>query len=289
MEPRVFTIVLEGNWDGMTPVVRTRDDLATDAQGRNYRLELTGPAGVLTGDFFQVFSAATPKIVGIASAFYNPQDVAAVFRDDPILAVRQQINITPLVHYVVMMPGDKLAIATKDSGRSMITLVVNELTEGDAIQAAFRCPPEEQWRRFRILRSDGQGFSPTGGAWEPDFQWSVASNLLEVTANTNGPIPVQKLCLYPRFEGCYISIRYAGLAASDKGSLHIVEPVTSTSWRAQQNLRNVRWSRVQFVSHNDMIGLQTPAPPAGKNVLVDIELTRVRGRDRLSGRYAAGQ
>ena len=170
MEPRVFTIVLEGNWDGMTPVVRTRDDLAADAQGRNYRLELTGPAGVLTGDFFQVFSAATPKIVGIASAFYNPQDVAAVFRDDPILAVRQQINITPLVHYVVMMPGDKLAIATKDSGRSMITLVVNELTEGDAIQAAFRCPPEEQWRRFRILRSDGQGFSPTGAAWEPEFR-----------------------------------------------------------------------------------------------------------------------
>ena len=55
----------------------------------------------------------------------------------------------------------------------------------------------------------------------------------------------------------------------------------------QDNLRNVEWSKVLFVSHDDLIALETPAPE-NDAVVADIEMVRVRPGNRLCGRYERG-
>jgi hypothetical protein len=65
----------------------------------------------------------------------------------------------------------------------------------------------------------------------------------------------------------------------------IAEPSTQSQREAQAGLVNVEWSKPQFLSHGDLLGLECGPPAAGKNVVADIEVTPVPLQGRLAGRY----
>jgi hypothetical protein len=109
-----------------------------------------------------------------------------------------------------------------------------------------------------------------------------------MTAHDNGTgvIPATSLCLYPRWQGCYVSIRYAGSNAD--GKLHIVDNLTRKSWVAETAMADVKWSKVQFVSHDDGIALEATPAVAGQPMVCDIEVAPVHPGNRLAGATRGG-
>jgi hypothetical protein len=286
-ESIVIELNKESDFDGVTPIALSRDDFTISGK-RYYKANIPGPGGMVPADLFGLFSGVSPKLVGLASSSFNPMSVARIINSDAIGTFREEIDLTPQVQHVLMFPGDKLAILTKDGGRVQVILVVNELNEAETVRYALGHETYAQWRRFRIIRQTGVPFAPNlGTIWRPTFTFDPVSNLLVSTDNGTGTIPVNDLCLYPRHQGCYISIRYAGNGAGG-GSFHIVEPTTGQAHVAETNLTTVLWSKVQFVSHDDMIALEASPSVVGAKLVVDIELARVQPGDRLSGRYARG-
>ena len=285
------SIVIELNkdtdFDGVSPIALTRDDFAVSGR-RYYKANVPGPGGLVPADLFGLFSSVSPKLVGLASSSFNPMSVARIISSDATGTFREEIDLTPQVQHVLMFPGDKLAILTKDGGRVQVIVVANELNEAEAVQYALAHETYAQWRRFRIIRQTGVPFAPNlGTVWRPTFTFDPLSSLLVSTDNGTGTIPVSDLCLYPRHQGCYISIRYSGNGAGG-GNFHIAEPTTGQALVAETNLTAVLWSKVQFVSHDDMIALEAAPSVAGAKLVVDIELARVQPGNRLGGRYAGG-
>jgi hypothetical protein len=283
-EPITFWLHKEGDFNGQTPIELDRSKFAIEG-GRVYRAHLTGPAGQISADFFGVFSDLTPKLCGIASSSYNPQSVARIIpKDDPDV-FREEVDLTPQMVHVAIYPGDRLAIYTQDGGRVCIQMVVTELAESEHVSLALRTPPVPQWRRFRLIRSGSGGFShlPLVNSYSPPFAWSPGLSMLVTSTLGDGPIPARDLCMYPTFQGCYVSVRYAGINAD--AQLHIVDGHLRDSAALQTDIKPMRWSKVFFVSHDDLLGLWSPAPVVD-TVVCDIELVRVQPGDRLRGRYA---
>ncbi|MBK8260015.1 MAG: hypothetical protein IPK80_01605 [Nannocystis sp.] len=191
----------------------------------------------------------------------------------------------PQMVHVPIYPGDRLAIYTQDGGRVCIQMVVTELAESEHVSLALRTPPEPQWRRFRLIRSGSGGFNhlPLVNNYSPPFTWSPGLSMLVTDTLGDGPIPARDLCMYPTFQGCYVSVRYAGINAD--AQLHIVDGHLRDSAALQTDIKPMRWSKVFFVSHDDLLGLWSPAPVVD-TVVCDIELVRVQPGDRLRGRYA---
>jgi hypothetical protein len=285
-EPITFRLHKEGDFDGVTLMQLTRGDFTTQG-GRLYAKNLTGPAGQINADFFGVFSDLTPKLVGIASSSWNPQSVARVISKDDPDVFREEVDLTPRMVHIAMYPGDRLAIHTQDGTRISIQLVVTELAESEHVELALRTPPEAQWRRFRLIRSGAGGFShtPLANTYSPPFAWDPLLNMLVSATVGDGPIPARELCMYPKFQGCYFSVRYSGIAAP--ASLYVVDGHLREPIALQTDLDNGRWSKVQFLSHDDLVGLSSPAPGGG-TVVCDLELVRVQPGDRLRGRYEQG-
>ncbi|MBK7829614.1 hypothetical protein [Nannocystis sp.] len=100
--------------------------------------------------------------------------------------------------------------------------------------------------------------------WQPNFVFSPLSGLLTTNENNTGPIPTSELSLYPRHQGVYLTLRYAGNGTSP-GKLHLVDAETRQARVVQANLTTVRWSRVQFVSHDDMIALEASPSIQGRS------------------------
>ena len=287
-EPYKFTLTKEGDFDGQTPMPYGRSEFQVEGQ-RLYSIDIEGPAGVIDADFFGVFSNLTPKIVGISGGTWNPYSVARVITTASPEPFRQEVQLTPEMHHVVMWPGDKLAITTYEEGRPTIQLVVNELSESEHINQALASRVDPHWRRYRIVLASGQGLAPNPAdpAFEPTFAWNPSQYLMTTVINgATGPIPASHLCAFPKFQGCYVSVRYAKMNA-DSGKVHLIEGQGRDSIVADDNLKNVEWSEVFFVSHDDLIGLDTPGP-SGQIVIADIELVRVQPGDRLRGRYERG-
>ena len=286
-EPLTFRIDKEGDFDGVTPMTLTRGDFQVTGQ-RYFIKSLGGAAGQIPGDFFGLFTDLTPKLVGIASSSWNPMSVARVVSKEDPDVFREEVDLTPRMTHVAMFPGDRLAIYTRDGSRVCIQLVVTELAESEHVNLALQTPPEAYWRRFRIIRGDGGGFNhqPLNATWEPDWTWDTPTNMLIANEAVNGVIPARDLCMYPRFQGCYVSVRYSGIGAGN-GELYIVDGHLREANQAQADIKNAAWSKSFFVSHDDLIGLFTP-PPAGGTVVCDLELVRVQPGDRLRGRYERG-
>ena len=286
-EPLKFRLHSEVDFDGTTEIESNRAGF-TAVSPRYYTKSLTGPVGQISGDFFGFFSPWTPKLVGAALSTFNPQSVLRVIAKDNPDVFREEVDLTPRMVYVAMYPGDKLAVYTRDGGRVCLDLVVTELSESEHVQLALQSPPEAYWRRFRLIRGDGTGFNhqPLTSTWHPTFTWDPAENLLVCSTIGNGPIPARDLSLYPKFQGCFLSVRYSGIGAGN-ARLYIVDNHLREADDAQTNIKNVEWSKVQFVSHDDLVGLWSPVP-AGGTVVCDIELVRVQPGDRLRGRYARG-
>jgi hypothetical protein len=287
-EPHKFILTKDGEFDGQTLMDFERGAFQA-VSTRIYSIDFTGNGGVINADFFGVFSDLTPKIVGVSGGTWNPYSTARVVTQGTPEPFRQEVQLTPEMTHVVMYPGDSLAITTHGEGRPTVQLVVNELSESEHVTQALTSHPTAIAHRYRIINTSGAGFLPDPGGviFEPAFAWSATDNIMKVVVNgASGPIPASYLCPYPNFQGCYVSVRYAKMA-SDDGKVHLVEGQLRDSIVIQESLRNVEWSKVFFVSHDDHISLETPGPD-GNAVIADLELVRVRPGDRLCGRYARG-
>lgn len=285
-EPIVIELNKETDFDGASPIALTRDDFTVSGQ-RYYKASVPGPGGLIASDLFGLFQGASPKLVGLASSSFNPQSVARVISSDATGTMREEIDLTPYVQHVLVFPGDKLAIRTMDGGRVQVILVVNELNEGENVQYALGHETYAQWRRFRILRETGVPFAPTGADWRPTFVFDPVTNILLSNDNGVGPIPASDLSLYPRHQGVFIAVRYSGNGAV-AGKLHLVDGATRQSRAVQTDLTTVLWSKVQFVSHDDLLAFEASPDVAGARLAVDIEVVRVQPGDRLRGRYQGG-
>jgi hypothetical protein len=283
-EPLIFNMIKEGDFDGVTLIDKKRQDFIAQA-GRVYSINLAGAAGQIAGDFFGFFTDNTPKSVSIAGVTWNPQSVARVISKDDPDVFREEIDLTPQMVHVPMYPGDRLGILTRDGGRTCVQIVVTDLSEGEHVTLALQSKPSAFTRRLRLIRGDGQRFDhePLTSTFQPDFSWDVTTNMLIATTVQNGVIPARDLCLYPRFQGCYVSVRFAGIGVGD-GKLYVIDGHLREAWEAQATLKNGEWSKPIFVSHDDHIGLYSPTP-AGGVVVCDLELVRVEPGDRLRGRY----
>jgi hypothetical protein len=103
------------------------------------------------------------KLVGIAYSSWNPESKARVIASDATGSFRQEITLKPAIQYVVVYPGDRLPILTRDGGRGQIVLSVNEMSEQDAARWGLRHEPYVMPTRFRIIRQTGVAFAPNLG------------------------------------------------------------------------------------------------------------------------------
>ena len=286
-EPTKITLSKDGDFNGTTEMPFSRGEFTVEAQ-RLYSKFLAGPAGIIPGDFFGTVADLSPKAVSVSSLTYNPLNVARVLPGAGLDVFREEVVLSPQMATVLMFPGDRLALLTHGEERAEIQLVVNELTEGEHIRWALTQKTASFTRRFRIVRANGTGFShtPTATTWLPSFSSDVTSNLMVANDVSNGVIPARHLCAYPHFQGCFISVRVVGIDVGE-AKLYIVDGHLREAYEFQGNIKNAEWSRVAYVSHDDLVGIETPAPPGG-TVVCDIEVVRVQPGDRLCGRYAGG-
>lgn len=289
MEPLTITMYSRVDFDGATLIDGRRDDFEVSKNGRYFHRALTGPGGVIKTDFWGLF-AEGPKVLGLAASTRNPQNKARLYRDAPLSFVRQVIDLTPQIQHVLVTPGDLLAVQTHDLGPVFLTLVVNDISEQEHVALAAAAEHEPRTMRFRLGRSDGQGFvaNVAGAPWNPPFAWNTPSQLLSAIQNGTGPLALSDFLQAQRYQGFYVSVRYSNMPAAATGKVVIVEPTTRSFREAQINLTNVEWSKPQFLSHGDLLALECGAPAAGNNVVADIEVTPVPNADRLSGRYDRG-
>ena len=287
-EPYLITLRSSANFNGATPIPLTRADFTATGQ-RQYTANVQGD-GIIGADFFGLFASQSPKQVGVAFSSFNPLSVVRVI--DAAGRMRQEANLTGDYQYLLLHGGDRLAVLTKETvgltAPLELSLVVNELSEGDHMQWALAHPPTPIHTRLRIVRSTGPFVGTTTGVWIPFFQWDENASVLKVEDDViNSPIPIHALAPFPRRFGALVSIRYAN--SNNDGKLIIVESITRQKWEAQTTLQDVRWSRAQYLAHDDMILLAATHNAAGGPLVCDIEIVRVEPGDRLRGRYSAAE
>ena len=284
-EAIILELNADSDWDGVSTTTLNRDDALVTGQ-RHFRFSVTGPHGILPADLGGLFAATSVKLIGIAHNFRNPGAKARVIAPDGINSVRQEITIRPDLQFVTLFPGDRLAVLTKDT-RVQIVLVVNEMNEAESVRWGLAHPPTTTPIRFRILRQTGVAFAPAlASVWQPAFTNDQSIGVMVVPDDGTGVIPATSLCLFQRHEGCYVSLRYAGSNAN--GKVHIVDRETSKSWIAETALPDVRWSKVQYIGHDDGIALEATAAVVGQRIVCDIEVAPVTADSRLRARYQGG-
>jgi len=285
MEAIILELNSDSDWDGVSPFALNRDAAEVINQ-RYYKFTVSGPHGMLAADFGGLFSPTSVKLVGIAYNFANPTAKARVIASDPTGAFRQEITLKPTVQFVTLFPGDKLSLLTRDT-RVQVVLVVNEMTESESLTWGLGHGPFAVPTRFRIIRTTGTAFAPNVvTSWQPNFAFNVGTGLMTVSDDGTGAIPSSSLCLYPRSQGCYVSIRYAGSNAD--GKMYIVDNPTRKGWIAQTAMVDVKWSTVQYLSADDNLALEATPAAAGQVMVCDIEVAPVEVDSRLRARYAGG-
>lgn len=284
-ESIVCELNADSDWDGTTLINLNRDTAIATNQ-RYFKFAISGPHGQIGADIGGLFSATSPKLVGIAGSSWNPEAKARVISSDATGSFRQEITLKPTIQFLVMYPGDKIAFLTQEA-RGQLVLVVNELNESEAVNWGRGHEPFVLPTRFRIIRRTGVAFAPNlNTVWQPNFNFDPNTGLLIAEDDSTGMIPSSSLCLYPRWQGCYVTIRYAG--HNNNGKFHLVDNVTRRSWVAESGMTDVKWSKVQFISHDDGIALEATAALAGQTMVCDIELALVHPGNRLCGRYQGG-
>ena len=288
MEPYGIKLTSVVNFNGTTPIALSRANLTVDGQ-RLYTGAVPAAGGVIDSDFFGLFAPQSPKLVGVALSSNNPLSLARVL--DPSGRTRQEVNLTQEFQYVLLHGRDRLAVLSNEPVAAVtapieLSLVVNELSEGDHMRWAVAHPPAPIHTRLRIIRNHGAFVKVLTGTWLPAFAWDDGGALLAVTDDaTNGPIPISALSPFPRRLGTLLSIRYAG--STGNGKLHIVQNTSRAAWVAQSAIPDCRWSSVQYAAHDDLIAFEASPAAGGGPLVVDIELVRVEPGDRLRGRFFA--
>ena len=286
-EPITIKIDSAVDWNGLTELPITRGDLTVVDQ-RLYSATLMEPAGIIGGDFFGLFSATTPKLVGVASSSTSPQSVLRVLPGDEPDRFREEVDLSPQMVHVPVFAGDRLAIQTSEGGAVRVDLVVTELADREHVQLALGSPPRASTRRVRIIRTGGTGFNhmPLEETWTPALTWDADRQMMVAFEVVNGVIPARELCMFPAGEGCFVSVRYSGIDAAT-GRLYVIDGQARAAFEVHGGLKSGEWSKVAYVSHDDLIGLSSPGP-AGEAVVCDLEIVRVSPGDRLRGRYTLG-
>ncbi|HUR49168.1 MAG TPA: hypothetical protein VMY88_06515 [Acidimicrobiales bacterium] len=284
-ESIILELNAESDWDGVSATTLSRDDAVVTGQ-RYFKFNIVGLHGILPADLGGLFSATSVKLIGIAHNFRNPGAKARVIASDSNGSYRQEVTLRPDVQFITLFPGDKLAILTKDT-QVQIVLVVNEMNEAESVRWGLAHEPTATPTRFRIIRQTGVAFAPAlNNVWQPAFTFNQATGVMVVTDDSVGVIPSTSLCLFPRHEGCYVSLRYS--ASNADGKVHIVDNETRKSWIAEAALPDVRWSQVQYIGHDDNIALEATAAVAGQKMVCDIEVAPVQADSRLRARYQEG-
>jgi hypothetical protein len=284
-ESITLEINAEGDWDGSTEVELNRDNAVVTSR-RYYKFNLNGPHGVLRADLGGLFSPVSMKLVGVGYSSWNPESKGRIIASDATGSFRQEITLKPAMQFVVMYPGDKLAFSTQDE-RGQLVLVVNELNEAEAVKWGLGHQPFVMPTRFRIIRHTGAAFVPNPTTtWQPDFGYDPNSGVLVASDDGSGAIPASSLCLYPRWQGCYVSARFAG--SDGVGRLRIVDNLTRNSWQVPGTPEDVRWSAAAYISHDDLIALEAAPAVPGEMMVCDIEVSLVFPGNRLAGRYQEG-
>src|SRR5690606_2622947 len=208
MEPYLIKLAKASDFDGSTPIALRRSDLTVQGQ-RLYTGAVPAAGGVVGADVFGLFAPESTKLVGVAYSSNNPLCVARVI--DASGRVREELNLSLAVQYVMLYGGDRLAVLTTENRDGQtnpieLTLVVNELHERDHMQWALAHPPTPVHTRLRIIRTQGDfAGQATLPSWQPTFNWSPSSNMLEVIDNSNnGPIPIASLSPFLRTFGSLI-------------------------------------------------------------------------------------
>jgi hypothetical protein len=68
----------------------------------------------------------------------------------------------------------------------------------------------------------------------------------------------------------------------------MVDNLTRKSWVADTAMIDVKWSKVQFISHDDGIALEATPAVAGQRMVCDIEVAPVHPGDRLAAATGEG-
>ncbi len=281
-EVTLVRLTKDGDFNGSSAISLTRDNFSPATQqnppARVYTAAVTGAAGVVPADIWGFFRADSAKLVGVSQSSLNPKGQAQVI--DLAGRPRRQINLRRDPQYVLMYPGDKLGVRTNDSTVAAavsveIQLAVNEATERDHMQWALAHEPTYEHVHYRIKRNQG-GFAPNfGTTWQPSFLWNESACIFETVDNTSGAIPLSHLSPWGRDVAVYVRVRYAG-SVNPSGKLYVVELETRKFLDVHPSpIPDMRWSRVAYASHQDLIALECTDPPAGGDIVCDIELERV--------------
>lgn len=279
-EPYEIILTKGTNYDGGSPITTTRANLQTTG-GRVFTGTVPDPGGVFAADIFGLFSPEATKLVGIAASSDNPRNAARVLSTDD--SPSNQINLTRAFQYLLLHGSERLSVITNDPRPTQLRLVVNELSEKDHMAWASRQRPSFPHVRYRFIRQVPFTFSAGDPLWVPNFSWDGSSATNFTTDSTNGLIRISTLSPWENEYGCLVSIRYSGSAAVS-AKFNVVNLKNRGSWVAQSNIPDMRWSRVQYLRDDDLIGLEAQSA-AGLELVCDIELVRVEPGDRLLGRY----
>jgi len=283
LEAIILELNADSDWDGMSTTALSRDDAVVTGQ-RYYQFNISGAHGIIGADLGGLFSPVSAKLIGVANSSWNPQSKARVLTPDGTF--RQEITLKPTVQYLVMYPNDRLGFLTVE-GRGPIYVSANEMNEADAIAWGLRHEPFVMPTRFRIIRQAAASFVlSTGTLWKPSFSYNQSSGVLSADDDGNGMIPSGSLCLYPRFQSCYVSVRFAG--AKDNSKVHLVENITRRTHIVEASLNDVKWSKVFRVGHDDGIALEATAAAGVTTMVCDIEASLVHPGDQLRGRFERG-
>jgi hypothetical protein len=287
-EPRKVVLRKTGDYDGTSAISLIRDqDLAAVNGGLVYTAVISGPAGIIPADFWGLFSAERPKLVGVAFSSRNPRSVIRVVSASG--HVREEVNLTPSVQYVMLTGQDKLAVLTSESSAANLAstelhLEINEVSEADHVQWALSHPPGRIHTRFKLIRQVAFVKSNVAPPFIPSFVWDPINQMFTSNDPTDGPIPIAALSPFARGFGTLVSVRYSG--SNNDGEVATIESVAKSQYTLQSAIPNGRWSRVFYASHDDSILLAATPLPQGVPILVcDIETVAVEPADRLRGRY----
>ncbi len=274
-----YTIVLQQSalFDGTTPISGTIGGSNSDftISNRTYTRTLDG-GGLVPADFWGLFSADSPKVVGISARTRNPHDLARVVSGGAFDQFREQVDLRPIVQHVIMYPGDDLALLTVERGIP-VELLVQPLSESDHVDWSKRYGMLGRTRRYRITRGDQSGWQP--GANPPPLAltwgWNATTGINEATVTTQGVFPLSSF-FESVVEGVEAWVRVSGAGAiilrvREGGPNGAVQDINT-------NLGEGNWSERIHLGFDDLIQIETGDPPAGKTVQVDIEFGPPRHR-----------
>lgn len=271
-----YTIVLQqaAVFDGTTPIGGTRSDFSQS--NRTYMRALDG-GGVVPADVWGLFSADSPKIVGISARTRNPRDIARVVTGGAFDQFREQIDLGPLVQHVIMYPGDELALLTIERGIP-VELLVQPLSESEHVGWAKRYGPHARTRRFRITRGDQMSWQP--GVNPPKlvfgWGWNSTTGVNETTTTNQGVFPLSSFFDHV-VEGVEAWVRVSGSDSNNFVRVREGGPNGATQ-NISTNLPEGDWSNRFHVGFDDLIQVETGNPAANKTVQVDIEFGPPRHR-----------